>query len=74
MGVIPILIRLATTDPEKKVRKKAATALSSTVRNFQPGLDAAVSHVSAEFKPQEKLDASEMESVDILINKIRESI
>jgi hypothetical protein len=27
-----------------------------------------------EFKPQEELDASDMESVDILINKLRESL
>lgn len=67
-------MRLATLDTETKVRKKAITALSSGVRNFQAALDDAVSHMPAEFKPQEKLDAEDMASVDILINKLRESV
>lgn len=74
IDAIPILVRMATTDPERKVRKKAITALSSSVRNFQPALDATISNMPDEFKPQEKLDANDMESVDILINKLRESI
>jgi hsp70-interacting protein len=74
VGAIPTLVRLATEDVEKKVRKKATTALSSAVRNFQAGLDAALSSVPAEYKPKDKLDANNMESVDVLINKLRESI
>jgi hsp70-interacting protein len=74
VGAIPILVRLATEDTEKKVRKKATTALSSAVRNFQAGLDAALSSVPAEYKPKEELDANDMDSVDILINKLRDRI
>jgi hsp70-interacting protein len=74
VGAIPTLVRMATSDTEKKVRKKAVFALSSSVRNFQAALDAAVEHVPAEFKPQQKLDANDMESVDVLINKLRESV
>ncbi|KAF1935859.1 Hsp70 nucleotide exchange factor FES1 [Clathrospora elynae] len=74
VGAIPALVRLATSDNERKVRKKAIFALSSSVRNFQAALDAAVEHMPAEFKPQEKLDANDMESVDKLINKLRESV
>ncbi|KAH7392955.1 nucleotide exchange factor Fes1-domain-containing protein [Pyrenochaeta sp. MPI-SDFR-AT-0127] len=74
IDAIPILVRMATTDSERIVRKKAITALSSSVRNFQPALDATVSNMPDEFKPQEKLDANDMGSVDILINKLRESI
>ncbi|KAF2826148.1 Hsp70 nucleotide exchange factor fes1 [Ophiobolus disseminans] len=70
----PPLMRLATEDTDRQVRKSAITALSSAVRNFQPGLDAAVSLAPAEFKPQEPLDAHDMESVDILINKLRDSV
>lgn len=65
---------MATEDAEKKVRKKAILALSSSVRNFQPGLDAAIPHLPAEFKPREELDADDMASVDTLINKLRESV
>jgi hypothetical protein len=74
LGAIPTLVRMATEDTETKVRKKAITALSSSVRNFQPALDDAVSHVPAGYKPSDKLDANDMDSVDILINKLRESL
>ncbi|KAF2128814.1 Fes1-domain-containing protein [Dothidotthia symphoricarpi CBS 119687] len=74
VGAIPILVRMAIEDTDKKARKKAILALSSSVRNFQAGLDEAVSHMPAEFKPQEKLDANDMDSVDVLINKLRESV
>jgi hsp70-interacting protein len=73
VGAIPTLVRLATKDTDQKVRKKAITALSSAVRNFQAGLDASLEHMPAEFKPEQTLDANDMDSVDILINKLRES-
>lgn len=65
---------MATGDDDTKVRKKAITALSSSVRNFQPALDDVMLHVPAHFKPADKLDANDMDSVDILINKLRESL
>nr|GFD60650.1 hypothetical protein [Tanacetum cinerariifolium] len=68
------LVRIATGNDETKVKKKAVSALSSSVRNFQPALDEAVSHVPADFKPSGQLDANDMDSVDILINKLRESL
>jgi hsp70-interacting protein len=74
VGAIPILVRLATEDTDQKVRKKAITALSSAVRNFQAGLDASLEHMPIEFKPEQALDANDMDSVDILINKLRESV
>lgn len=70
---IPTLVRLATTESNQEARKSAISALSSTVRNFQPGLDAVLTHMPHEYKPQEKLDADDMDSVDILIKKLRKS-
>lgn len=67
-------MRIATGNDETRVKKKAVTALSSSVRNFQPALDEAMSHVPADFKPSGLLDANDMDSVDILINKLRESL
>lgn len=74
MGALPTLVNMATTDTDKAVRKKAILALSSAMRNFQPGVDAAVPHLPAEFQPQGKIDANDMESVDIIINKLRQSL
>ena len=65
---------MATSDSENKVRKKAIFALSSSVRNFQAALDAAVEHMPDEFTPPGPLDANDMQSVDVLINKLRESV
>lgn len=65
---------MATEDADKKARKKAILALSSTIRNFQPGLDETVSKMPAEFQPEGKLDANDMGSVDSLIDKLRESV
>lgn len=74
MGAIPTIVRLATSDSEpQKTRKLATTALSCTIRNFQPGLDAAIPHLPAAFKPQEAVDAGDMESVGNLIGKLRAS-
>jgi hsp70-interacting protein len=72
VGIIPTLMRLATEDADLRVRKKATTALSSAIRNYQPSLDAAIAAAPAEFKPKEKLDATDMESVDVLIGPLRE--
>lgn len=74
VGAIPTLVRMATGDADKQVRKKAISTLSSTVRNFQPGLDEALAHMPTEYKPEEKLDANDMESVDLLINRLRASV
>jgi hsp70-interacting protein len=63
---------MATTDKDKEVRKKAIKALSSAVTNFQPSLDATVEYLPAELKPSERLDASDMDSVQSLIRTLRE--
>lgn len=74
LGAIPTLVRIATGSDETKVKKKAITALSSAVRNFQPALDDAMTHVPDEHKPAGPLDANDMDSVDLLINKLRASL
>jgi hypothetical protein len=48
------------------VRRKAVYALSSLVRNFQPGADAVVAAVGGE-----GVDAADMEAVDGLLERLR---
>jgi hsp70-interacting protein len=67
-------VRMATEDTDPKARKKAITALSSTIRNFQAGLDEALTHMPAAYKPTDNIDANDMDSVDLLINKLRENV
>lgn len=71
-GGLLTLVKMATEDPHQGVRKKAVSALSSAVRNFQPGLDTVVSKLPTEHKPTGKIDANDMESVNTLINGLRE--
>ena len=65
-------MRLAIEDPDKTVRKKAINALSSATRNFQPGLDAAVESLPEQFKVDRKLDAANMDDVDVVIQRLRD--
>ena len=58
----------------KAMRKKAVFAISSAVRNYQPALNALVAELPAEFRGEDKLDAADMESVDQLIDRLREHV
>ncbi len=64
-------MRLALEDPEEGVRRKAIYALSSGVRNYQPGFDAAVEALPHDLRPAAYLDAGDMEAVDGVIDQLR---
>lgn len=72
-GAIAQLAKLATDDAVQAVRKKAVTALSSEVRNFQPGLDELHKFVPKElWAGSNGVDAGDMEAVDEVIQKLRD--
>lgn len=73
-GGIPRLARRAVEDAAAGVRKKAISALSSAVRNFQPGLDELEASLPESVWRRRKpgLDAAEMESVDEIIQALRD--
>jgi hsp70-interacting protein len=50
------------------VRKKVAYAVSSEVRNFQPGMD----KVLEDMAEKEKIDAGDMDAVDAFVAKLRQ--
>jgi len=71
MGGIEPLVRLATGEQESKlVRRKAVYALSSACRNYQPAMDV----LTQELRKGEgkKVDATDMDAVDVLIGELRE--
>jgi hsp70-interacting protein len=72
LGIIPTLIDLSINDSNEAVRRKAIFALSSSIRNYQPGLDAAQEALPPDHKIDQKLDAADMASVDVLIQKLRD--
>ena len=73
LRVVSLLIPLVLADPEITVRRKAVYALSSTVRNFQPGLDALMA-VLSEGVPgdttEAPVDAGDMEAVDAVMERL----
>ncbi|OCL12916.1 Fes1-domain-containing protein [Glonium stellatum] len=71
-GAIPTLVRLAIEDTHYSVRKKAILALSSAIRNYQPALDEAIASMPKEHTVDQKLDAADMDSVNILIQRLRD--
>ncbi|EMC96466.1 hypothetical protein BAUCODRAFT_33824 [Baudoinia panamericana UAMH 10762] len=72
VGGVPKLAKLATDDNNQAVRKKAVSALSSQVRNYQPALDELEHCLPDDVWKRKGLEASEMESVDELISKLRD--
>ena len=81
-GAVPLLVRMAlgkaaegsregSEGEELKERKKGRYAVSSLIRNFQPGVDEVVRVLKEEgVKVEEKVDSGNMEGVDGLIAKL----
>lgn len=61
---------MATSDQNPAARKKATYALSSAVRNYQPAMDEVLRHLPDE-QGNKKVDASDMDAVDSVINKLK---
>jgi hsp70-interacting protein len=67
------LVKVAVGEKEgAQVRRKAVYALSSAVRNFQPAMDLLTEELGKLGRSGEKIDASDMDAVDVLIGGLRE--
>ncbi|KAI4598919.1 hsp70 nucleotide exchange factor fes1 [Pestalotiopsis sp. 9143b] len=66
----------APAEPEKKdVRRKAVYALSSACRNYQPAMDVVSRELAKrEGKEADKVDAKNMDAVDVVIDALREKV
>jgi hsp70-interacting protein len=72
MNGIPPLVRLAVGETEGKlVRRKAVYALSSACRNYQPAMDVFTSELEKLGGDGNKVDASDMDACDALIERLR---
>ncbi|KAJ5107605.1 Hsp70 nucleotide exchange factor fes1 [Penicillium angulare] len=70
LNAIPMLVKVATTDSDAATRKKSVYALSSAVRNYQPSMNELVKHLPEGY-PTEKVDAGDMDAVDVIMDKLR---
>lgn len=71
-GVVPKICMLAIHDEDSAMRRKAVYALSSLVRNFQPGMDEALRSLPKEYTGPDHVNASDMDVVDAIMAKLRE--
>lgn len=71
VDAIPVLAQLSIEDPNEPVRRKAIYALSSEIRNFQSGLDAALKTLPKAIIPEGAINAGDMEAVDRVIEQLR---
>jgi hsp70-interacting protein len=68
---LPKLAKLVS-DPDAGVRKKAIRAISSEIRNYQPALTETLKHLPKDIVGEGNFNADDMDSVDSLINALRE--
>ena len=75
VGGIPKLAKMASeAETDKEVKRKAIYALSSEVRNYQPGLDEAMKNLPKAVAPDGGVDAGDMDIVDKIIEALRTGI
>lgn len=73
VGGLPELVALALApDEAEHIRRKAIYALSSACRNYQPAMDACADELTRADQPTAKIDATDMEAVDGVMNALRE--
>lgn len=72
-GGISLLTELATKESEtKEVKRKAVYALSSECRNYQPAMDVFVEELEKRGRRVGKVDAADMDAIDMIIGGLRE--
>ena len=65
-GAVPCLLKLLK-DEEEINRRKARYAVSSLIRNYQPGVDAVVEELD---DGRAKIDATDMDAIDLLLEEL----
>ena len=73
VGGISRLAKMASGEEEKdkEVRRKTIYALSSEIRNYQPGLEEAMKYLPKAVAPEGGVDAGDMDVVDRIIEALR---
>ena len=68
-GAVPSLLKMFR-EKEQTNRRKARYAVSSLVRNYQPGMDVLLEELNG---GEKRVDANDMEAVDRLLEELLES-
>ena len=71
-NAIPKLCKLAVEDPNEGVRRKAAYAISSEIRNYQPGMDEAVKNLPKNIVGPDEVSCTDMGVIDAIMANLRD--
>ena len=72
-GGVSIVAKMAIDDKDNAARRKAIYALSSSVRNFQPGMDEASKVLPSNVTGPDQVNANDMDVIDAIMAKLRET-
>lgn len=72
IGGVDKVARMAIDDSDATVRRKAVYALSSSVRNFQPGMNEAMKVLPKNVTGPDHVNATDMDVIDAIMAKLRE--
>lgn len=72
VGGIAQIAKMTLDEKDPVARRKAVYALSSSVRNFQPGMDEALKVLPTNITGPDAVNASDMEVIDAIMSKLRE--
>jgi len=72
IGGISKVARMAVEDSDNAARRKGVYALSSSVRNFQPGMDEALKTLPSNVTGPDHVNAGDMDVIDAIMEKLRE--
>jgi len=71
-GGITTVSIMAINDQDAAARRKAVYALSSSIRNFQPGMNEALKSLPTNITGPDHVSASDMDVIDAMMAKLRE--
>lgn len=72
-GGIKTVAAMSLNDPDPTTRRKAVYALSSSIRNFQPGMDQALTVLPKNITGPDHVSAADMDVIDAIMGKLREN-
>ncbi|KAJ9663520.1 hsp70 nucleotide exchange factor fes1 [Neophaeococcomyces mojaviensis] len=72
IGGVTKISKMAVDDQDAAARRKAVYALSSSVRNFQPGMNEALKTLPTNITGPDHVSASDMDVIDAIMAKLRE--
>lgn len=72
-GGIKTIAAMSLEDSDPAARRKAVYALSSSIRNFQPGMNEALKVLPTNITGPDHVNAADMDVIDAIMGKLREN-